>query len=100
MWELFGLGEADGNTGYFGISGILQWGTQLPYVYDQRKICRGMECDKYDICIQEEGGNTALITYYWSCTWRWGRGREGRKDPVGLVKSKVRLGMLGKIRLN
>lgn len=70
LWELFGLGEADGNTGYYGISGILEWATQNTYEYGGRAMCRGMDCDKFDVCIKNKLGNTALISYYWSCEWR------------------------------
>lgn len=69
MRELFGLGPADGNNGYFGVSGILQWATQETYIYGGRQLCRGMECERFDVCVKNEReGNTALISYYWSCT--------------------------------
>lgn len=71
LQDLFGLGTADGNTGYLGVAGILQWATEQTYMYAGQTLCRGMECDKYDVCIENKvEGTAALITYYWSCTWR------------------------------
>lgn len=70
LWQLFGLGEADGNTGYYGISGILEWATQNTYEYSGRTSCRGIDCEKFDVCIKSKEGNTALITYYWPLT-KW-----------------------------
>lgn len=67
MRDIFGLGTADGNAGYFGITGILWWAYQLSYEYHGQAMRRGMMCDLFEICIKNDDGTTALISYYWSC---------------------------------
>ena len=72
MKNLFGLGEENGKTGYYGINGILRWPLLLPYRYNGQQECRGMMCDRYEVCIKnDQDGTTALITYYWSCRLRF-----------------------------
>lgn len=68
MREIFGLGSADGMSGYYGVSGILMWTRTLTdYTYGGQTLCRGMLCDKYELCLKnDDDGTTALITYYWS----------------------------------
>ncbi|XP_063844545.1 uncharacterized protein LOC135091116 [Scylla paramamosain] len=81
MKDIFGLGPVNGQTGYYGINGILRWPLSLSYEYRGNIQCRGMLCDLFEICMQSEG-SMALISYYWSLpNWKV----DGNKDQVPLA---------------
>ncbi|KAG7159618.1 hypothetical protein Hamer_G004291 [Homarus americanus] len=68
MRFLFGLGEKIGDGGYYGTVGVMNWAYQYQYQYLGTQDCRGMICDKFDICISNPNGGTVHIVYYWSST--------------------------------
>lgn len=81
MKDIFGLGPVNGQTGYYGVNGILRWALSLSYEYHGNIQCRGMLCDLYEICMQKDGA-TALISYYWS-TPQWTV--DSNKEQVPLI---------------
>ncbi|XP_071525809.1 uncharacterized protein [Panulirus ornatus] len=68
LQDLFGFGDANGQNGYFGVGGILQWGPEYDYVYmGQTQNCRGMTCDIFQVCLTDPAEEASVqITYYWS----------------------------------
>ncbi|XP_063615153.1 uncharacterized protein LOC134788207, partial [Penaeus indicus] len=82
--ELFGYSDVNGNDGYYGAGGILQWGPQYNYEYKGASDCRGMRCDKYETCITKPDENaTVLITYFWSDK-AWNVTTNGAQVPVAI----------------
>ncbi|XP_069975901.1 uncharacterized protein [Penaeus vannamei] len=82
--ELFGFSDVNGNGGYFGAGGILQWGPQYNYEYRGPSDCRGMRCDRYETCITKPDENaTVSITYFWSDK-AWNVTSNGAQVPVAI----------------
>lgn len=95
MEELFALGAQNGDGGYFGTVGVLNWGPTLEYVYLEKADCRGMVCDKFQACITDaDQQSTVRITYFWSDS-KWHVANNGMSVPVAVeVHSNGKVGNL------
>ncbi|CAL4105645.1 unnamed protein product, partial [Meganyctiphanes norvegica] len=85
LQQLFGFVSNSDESGFMGASGILEFGPQFGYWPSKlAEACRGMDCYKFQTCLEKPDENaTVWYTYYWTTPeWSAQNNNNGKQVPV------------------